>query len=875
MWEASEIASSPKPTLRPARAEDSIRFGASAPPSRSAPRAETQAQLVAADRELNSVRDELHAKTTEGTMLKTALQREHEVNLRLQTKHESEMDQMRSEYERQLAQLSEQLAVMKGVSESALQDRKRIADESEKRKAQLLDLLEQERAEKTRVMAEYRVQTEALIGEQGREISSLRALLEAARADEGRLLAAAQAQEEHRAEHAEALLRLETQLNDERHDAQRRIREMEGRHHAELESLKHQHGRKATDFEQRLSKLEGECKTKDEAIRRLHDQVRAVESQSDAERSELRGHYEGCIEKLTGEIHQLKAAKDSAVAQFHVEREAERLSHADVQAALKNDLHALRREKQALLDQHRVDRDTTAREHQQQLQDLLSDADQARLAASSEQQKRKEAESRMQALSIRVDDLQAANTRLQQELERHLVDARMKERLLEQQASVTEDKLRSQLREIDAEASSLRQKLAHAEHEAIRAADHAASETKLLQSQLDAAKRQSDSLRVTLTETEKVYHSEKSSNAKTIDTLQAERVKLEADLSRKERDADEWKSKNDASARQLAEERSALDALSSELHAARNGVAEARSALQEEKAKVASAGEMTSRLQQKLDSLSEQLSSERQAAAELERTLLAGKEELSSLRRAHELAIQEARDAAKKQSLIIDEEMSAARELETKYRDAALKADAETRTLRDEITRWQREVMALEDQLGERTRAIKADADAEVERLTVLIGTLRDETNKAHAAKLVAQRDNSEAIADAERRVSLVQEALDQERLMKHRLHEELRTKDQVLAEAQGTSKLLSTRLATKEDDLRRAEDELHEATTRLHEAHSQLGKREAAIGQLQAKLRVFESTRSVSAASSLGAHAYGDRSHTSVNVSGGLGFPA
>ena len=127
-----------------------------------------------------------------------------------------------------------------------------------------------------------------------------------------------------------------------------------------------------------------------------------------------------------------------------------------------------------------------------------------------------------------------------------------------------------------------------------------------------------------------------------------------------------------------------------------------------------------------------------------------------------------------------------------------------------------------------------------------IINQLREDAARAQAAKAVAIKDVSEAQRDTERRVAIVQEALEAERATKHRLHEELRNKEQLSAELQGTLRLLQSRVHSKEDDLRRLDHELQDSNHKLNEVHSLLGRREATIGQLNAKLRVFESRGSL-----------------------------
>eukprot|EP00331_Platyophrya_macrostoma_P022127 CAMPEP_0176444474 /NCGR_PEP_ID=MMETSP0127-20121128/23085_1 /TAXON_ID=938130 /ORGANISM="Platyophrya macrostoma, Strain WH" /LENGTH=144 /DNA_ID=CAMNT_0017829991 /DNA_START=1 /DNA_END=435 /DNA_ORIENTATION=+ len=139
-------------------------------------------------------------------------------------------------------------------------------------------------------------------------------------------------------------------------------------------------------------------------------------------------------------------------------------------------------------------------------------------------------------------------------------------------------------------------------------------------------------------------------------------------------------------------------------------------------------------------------------------------------------------------------------------------------------------------------RSLRQQEDDETRRMDAIINGLREDLSRNQSAKAQAQREVLETQRDADRRVAIVQEALDTERSSKHRLHDEIRNKEQVSAELQGTVRLLTTRLQSKEDDIRRLEAELSSTSDRVHEAHSVIGKKDAVIGQLNARLRVFES---------------------------------
>ena len=170
----------------------------------------------------------------------------------------------------------------------------------------------------------------------------------------------------------------------------------------------------------------------------------------------------------------------------------------------------------------------------------------------------------------------------------------------------------------------------------------------------------------------------------------------------------------------------------------------------------------------------------------------------------------------------------------------------EVRALREDVARWQRESINKDEEHAETLRQIRSEEEMEIGRMDSIINGLREELSRCQTAKMAALREAAEAHRDADRRAAVVQEALEAERASKHRLHEEIRNKEQLCAELNGTVRLLQGRIASKEDELRRAQAELAETSTRVHEAHSVIGRKDATIGQLNARLRVFESRGSL-----------------------------
>lgn len=802
--------------------------------------------LLNTEKEVAELRDECSLRGTEVETLKAALQREHEAALRAQTRYQSDLDEMRAEYDRQQSRLIEQITVLKGVSESALLDKNRNAEEANQRKQQLLQLLERERDEKSQLMADYRQQTESLIAEQGREITGLRNLLEASRNEEEKLLVTITNHEERRNELEEQLLKAESALADERVNAQKRIREIDTRLTQQMDQLRAKHDEEEQSFRHDILKLSNQKEALEDQARSLSERLKLAEANHETERRGMRESYDADVVALQEEIKVLKDQRDKADANHR--KELERLTKGDesLMQSLRKTIETLRQEKQQQAEEHRSARDTIVSENNTKVLQLNQTIESLRRESSEERSVRKEAEAAKQSAVIRVDSLQSQVNRLTAELEHNQVEARTRERAVEQDHNQLVDHLRTQIRNLESEGSALRQQLKKVDLEVQRLVDDCDSKQSLIDSMKVDHQRTVDGLKAANEQQSSHSEQQRQQQSRSIDVLHAQKVQLEAESGRLLRNLSEVESRYNAAVKQLGDERRALEASINENQALKNIIGEQKQAAEAQGMQLQETEEALQEKRKLVDDLRAAIDTLENALRDSRRSVEQLRDELSKLSHDHEERLDEVRTKGRHQAESLENQVEALREELRIAKETQFSLEGDVRHSRDEASRWQRESIAKDEEHNELLRQIRTQEEDELSRMDGIINSLRDDLSKAQIARAQSQREISESQRDAERRVAVIQEALDAERSSKHRLHEEIRNKEQLAAELQGTVRLLSSRLQSKEEDVRRLDAELNDTSNRVHDAHSVIGKKDAIIGQLNARLRVFESRGSL-----------------------------
>lgn len=800
-----------------------------------------RALLIAAERDVAEYRENLAAKDAEVATLKAALQREHENALRVSVRHQSEVEAVRAECEHQQAAMAEQLTVLKGLAESALQDKQRVNEESATRKQQLMTLLERERGEKSQILADYRQQTEALIGEQGREITGLRQLLALSRTEEEKLLGTIRQLEERNAESETRIFSLESDMQEENLSWQKRLREVEHRHAQAVDQLRARNDREEQNLRYDVQRGEAARATLEDTVRSLTEKLRAVETAHDAERRRLRDSYEGDVSALQEEMRVMKENASKAEAAYRREIEKITRNEEALVGSLKKQMEQLRAEKSSSAEEARQQRETVISEYQTRVVSLQAEMDVTRKELQEERVIRKENQMQRQVLQQNNDQLVAQVGRLELEVEQQSVERRSRERQVEQEHLSALEAVRDAQRNAEEECSELRQALKRGEMDRQRLSD-ALEERQMAFEQLrNDTQRTSDAHRAAVAALNMQLEEAKRQYTRTNEALQNSNVNLESEVSRLERAVRETESRLSASVKQLADERKALEVAIEDGQALKSERAELRSALDKEKRAVIDVSNELQDARRRLegavaqsDVLQEEVV---KRSGEVERLT----QDLTTLARKHESELHSVRLSSRQALADLDARAATLGEQLQASREAQSALEQQVRLQRDEAARWQRECYTKDEVHNETLRTIRLSEDDELSRMDGVINQIREDLARAQAAKLAAQREVAEASREAERRVQIVQEALEAERQAKGRLHDEVHNSEKLTAELKATTRLLNTRLQMKDEELRRSEHELQDANNRIQEAHTTIGRKDALVGQLTARLRMLE----------------------------------
>lgn len=805
-------------------------------------RSEMQQQAVALEREVAQLREESSTRDAENAMLKAALQREHEGYLRLQAKQNQEIDTLRAEYERQLGQLTEQVNVLRGVSDAASSEQQRTNEDANARKAQFMSLLEMERDEKNRVLAEYRFQTEALIAEQGREIQGLRDLLSAARDEEERLAAALSRAEEARRDLDEHLARTQMELSEERNTVQRSLREGEARLSRELTAAALKAERIEAEARGATQRAKHETHTAEERAKAAEQRLVEAERHAAADRQAAKEQFEQMMHKAMVEAREMREAKEIVERRLRDEVAQTTRQQAETVTALRTEIEKVRADRQLQVEDFRKQRDAVTNDCQKKTGELDLLLERSRAETEHVRMINRDVESKLHSATLRADGLQTSLAKLQSDSEKVAADARTRERDLVQQSARLEEELRAQVRAAEGIVTQLKQSVvARLEVDLAGERDHAAAFKRNAESREVEAASQLQLLRTALDTATAQRDDYQSKYQGAVSQLQHHKALSDTEFARVQRLHDESEMKLAAATRQLGEERAALESTASEAKKLRIAVNEARTVSETDRRTLQQMQQADEQHRVALASRAVRVEELQSAVSDASRAMAQLRDELSSVKLRHEAEVAELnRGWAVKLSVAegIAQHKAA---LEKQLADARAELSQQLETHRESEAHWQRENLSRDEAHYAAMIAGRRESEDECDRLEAIISGLRNELQRVQTSKLSAARDQTETLSEAERRAALLQENLDQERATKARLQEELRAKDHLVAELQGTSRVLTNRLAFRDEEQRRLEHDLDEASKKMLEAHAALGKKDAAIGQLGARMRVLE----------------------------------
>ncbi|AAZ13304.1 uncharacterized protein TEOVI_000696800 [Trypanosoma equiperdum] len=809
---------------------------------------EVREMLVYVERELAESREEAARQSAEIDSLRAALAQEQETNRRARSNFEEAMQELREDNAEHIQGLMEQIAVLKRLSESVLEEKTRITEEAIQRKQQLLALLERERKEKSEIMENYRQQTESLIAEQGREITSLRAMVHSTREDYEQQLTCRQELEDKLQQQQERLADAEAVLEKERAAASQRQQEFKQRYLRRIEELTSQNEELTIRMEKDAAKLQEWRREALDHERGLAERLREQEERHAKEQETIKESYVQELTKLQEEIQEARKQRDEAEQQVKEGRQRTLKGEEKTIQALNQAVEQLRQEKEAMSEETARQCEELRDLHNVKVSQLQSVIDTLRRQHADENTARVNAEAERDLVTIRAEGLQTTATRLATEMEAFRTECRARERAAAQERQNSQELLRAQLRECTAEVEDLKQRLLQRDLEEQRLRDEIALKAQALQNLRTENKRLLEEAKHADDKREREVTECQISLEKNTAALYLQKTQAEAECQRLQHALEEIEARYKACERRLDDERQALKETAEKLQESRDAA---------EESKVAHRRTQTRRqeLEEELQRKNSELAAVGERITELEEALEASEadarqhaKEAAEMAKEHERQLHTQKQQHEEEALALRREAEKLHNDATKVHEAAALKDSELHRLREEVNQLRREadtsMGSLRDQLAEE-KLLRED---DLHRLDDVLNTLRADLSRAQKAKAQCLKDMAQTQRDAERQRLQLQEMLGQTEAAKERLQEEGRHREQLNSELQGTVRLLSSRLATYEDDNRRMQEELTDLSSKLHDTHTLIGRKDAAIGQLTARLRAYEARLGVSA---------------------------
>ncbi|KAG8342935.1 hypothetical protein TRVL_06239 [Trypanosoma vivax] len=790
--------------------------------------------LVKLERQLAESHEECMLNIVEVDSLRAALEREKEANQHNQARLEGAMQELRDENASHTQQLMEQITVLKMLAESVMEEKAHVTEEAKRQRQEMLALLEQEREEKSQIMGDYRQQTESLIAEQGREITTLRMRIQAGHDEHERLLCTRQELEGKLKEQRERVAELEKAIAKSRLDQERCKHEEEQRYATRIEELMEQNRELTIRIENEAAKQQMRQQEVEEQARTLSKQLRTLEEAHAMERHAAQAGFRRELEELREQL----CCYESKCGELERDLERERgracRNEEKVTQTLREAVEKLREEKTAAVQEAMQQREGLCEQHRNKVNQLQGIIDGLRRQLADESVARNDAESARDLANTRVDDLQTAVISLRDEIETIHADYRSRERAAVQERHSLQEQLRAALRKHEEEIKQLQQDLLQHELEEKRLRDEVNIKAHALQSARAENKQLHEEMqRATETNEHEMMELQKSyeQNAAIWST---QKTQAEAECQRLQGVLLEAEARQQACERHLADERRTLNELAGQLRESRDAAeqlqatqrrAHARQRELEEEVRQAKTivREAEARIIQLEASLESRENTIREQAAEAAR-----------IAKEHEAELQSRHKSQEENMMTLQNELRIARE------EVSAKEE-ELRCLREDITKLRCEAAVCAGSWQEELSEAKKHYEDDIRRLDEVLNTLRTDLSKAQASKAQCLKEMAQAQLEVERQYSKYQEIIAHEQMSKEKALEDNKHKEQLNNELQGTVRLLSARLSTFEDDIRRLQEENGEANTRLHEAHMLIGRKDAAIGQLTARVRAYE----------------------------------
>nr|CCM15023.1 hypothetical protein, conserved [Leishmania guyanensis] len=806
--------------------------------------AEICAMLITAERELAEVREECAKHGMRAEALEAALDRER-ANVRiLRDRHANEAAAAREEHEAQTRQLRDQLHVLKMVSENAMAEKSKSSEEAARRKKELLELLDREREEKSYIMADYREQTESLIAEQGREITHLRGALDKLKGEYDDLAKQHQAVEEELEGLQERVEDVTAQLDKERSDTANKTKDLQVNMQQECEALRENLAAMQEQLQRTVTQHAAKQQALTDQLQKSDERQRVSEEEYQHTLDTLKQAYRRDTDSLREELSRVKETHSRQEEELRHDLEKAMRRESKSVETLRQALEQARQERELSVDDGLKQREVLQRQHHDKVVALQRELDEAVQQLVEERAARKDREADTEVLRVRVDNLEKANQRLSNELETIQVDQRSRERLTEQTHQAAIEAMRTKLRTALTDLGYVQDQVTQQATDAQQLRDELAKRT----SALEAAKEKTVQLERTaadeLSKAKSAAVQREKEAAQVITQLRTSKTQLEATCEELERQLKEAEGRVQGTVKQVDEERRSLEEANRRLQDARVEVEELRTVVNHER-------ERGTFAQEEKRQLERQFAEEKLYREELEKVLHMTERKLQDQKQDQACQLRQMEGKVEEQAERHHAELAAARIAAeqvrgevVRTREAIVEKETALQEMREEVGRLHREAAMREGRLQEEMEDLREAHEVEMRRMDELLNGLRRDLAKSQETCTQYQRELSHIHQNSAGARSDLEMALEQADATRVKLLEDAKYRDQLNQELQGTVRLLSSRLTSNEEEVRRMQEELADMNKRTQDAHTLIGRKDATIGQLNAKLRAYESRR-------------------------------
>ncbi|CCW71783.1 unnamed protein product [Phytomonas sp. Hart1] len=798
--------------------------------------------LINAERELADVREDAVKRGMLLEGLRTALDRERASVQDLRIHHLEQIDEMRSEHDAQIKQLREQIRVLKMVSETAMAEKSKADEKAVQRRKDMLTLLEKERAEKGSIMADYRVQTEELIKEQGREITFLRAAMDQIKEQYNKLVMEHEVTMSARDVLEGQFEEYKTQLDRERVEGTKRLREVQNLLINEKESLQNEIDRIREEQLRESAKWQSKQQELLDQLQRAQESVAAEEKGRNHTLESLRQAHRRELEAMCQELESAKEAYGKQASEYRIDLEKTVQSEQKASESLRQTLEQVRREKEETAVDAYMQREQLQTQHRSKISQQKAVEDALRKELAEEQRARKDAESNVELMRLRAESLQKTAHEASCGLEAFQVDQRTKERTLEQAHQRAIENIELKLHNLTSDLTCAQQKAQQEALEQQCLRDELTAKSTALERFKEEKKKTIELMEAEIARLTQDYTFRENEWKKTLDQLQINIKTMEKERLCLEKNRNEDDARLKAVAEEMAIDRASLESTNMQLR-------EAQTLLEDLRHKYNREQELNVELVDTNQKLTEALQKLKRRSDDLEKAVQIGLSHLEESRgecrrqgAVYEGKFNELEERHKAELVGFHLVVEQAHMESSRARDLVMAKDSTLGEVREELATLRREFGLRERSMQAEMGDLKTAHEEAMQGMDELLNGLRADLAKSQAMCTEYRRELNNFNRTAEARYLDLEATLGQSEAARVRLQEDSKYRDQLNQELQSTVRLLTTRLHSHEDEINRLQEEVSDTNSRAQDAYTLIGRKDSTIGQLNAKLRAYES---------------------------------